>query len=327
MTLAANRMAAALGTLGAVAAVTAGSAAPLGAGEENSVLLVIERVEDDLTPEAAFFLFIEVDIPNVPGVTSVTVLPPAGDPLVLENEDGARWAEEMDFADLASVLAVAHGTWTIDVAGGAPSESTFTIAASSIIDGDIFAVASMIAPASGASGVEPDVVFAWNDPTGGGAADAIFVSAEDDDGTTIQDDNSLFGSITVNDTTWDPPLDLADGGNEFGVVYVDLDDESRAGGLVVQQGAITWGRSPFAPEGYPDATPVFVLASERIILFEVGAPCPADLSGDGSVSFGDILLVLSSWGKCKGCPADIDGNGFVAFSDLLAVLASWGPCR
>ncbi len=57
-----------------------------------------------------------------------------------------------------------------------------------------------------------------------------------------------------------------------------------------------------------------------------GAPCPADLDGDGSVGVSDLLELLASWGPCKGCPADFDGNGDVGVSDLLTLLANWGPC-
>jgi predicted outer membrane repeat protein len=54
--------------------------------------------------------------------------------------------------------------------------------------------------------------------------------------------------------------------------------------------------------------------------------CPWDLDGNGSVGASDLLLLLLSWGPCKGCPADFDGNGNVGASDLLALLVNWGPC-
>jgi outer membrane protein assembly factor BamB len=54
---------------------------------------------------------------------------------------------------------------------------------------------------------------------------------------------------------------------------------------------------------------------------------PADLDGDGSVGFGDLLIVLASWGDCPAppaeCPADLDGSGDVGFADLLLVLSNW----
>ena len=54
--------------------------------------------------------------------------------------------------------------------------------------------------------------------------------------------------------------------------------------------------------------------------------CPADFDGDGSVGATDLLLLLGSWGPCKGCPADFDENGNVGASDLLTLLVNWGPC-
>lgn len=53
--------------------------------------------------------------------------------------------------------------------------------------------------------------------------------------------------------------------------------------------------------------------------------CPADLDGDGNVSTGDLLELLSQWGTDGS--ADIDGDGVVSTSDLLILLANWGPCK
>ncbi|MCP3903611.1 MAG: DUF1566 domain-containing protein [Planctomycetes bacterium] len=54
--------------------------------------------------------------------------------------------------------------------------------------------------------------------------------------------------------------------------------------------------------------------------------CSADVTGNGTVDFGDVLAVVGAWGPCTGCPQDLDGDGEVAFSDILAVIGSWGPC-
>lgn len=62
-------------------------------------------------------------------------------------------------------------------------------------------------------------------------------------------------------------------------------------------------------------------------VFVAGAGCPIDLDGDGSVSIGDLLLVLAQWGPCPPqCFADVDGDGDVGIADLLYVLAGWGAC-
>ncbi len=54
--------------------------------------------------------------------------------------------------------------------------------------------------------------------------------------------------------------------------------------------------------------------------------CPWDLDGCDEVGVSDLLVLLASWGPCKGCPADFDGDDNVGVSDLLALLANWGPC-
>ncbi|MFM1869253.1 MAG: hypothetical protein RL591_2661, partial [Planctomycetota bacterium] len=41
------------------------------------------------------------------------------------------------------------------------------------------------------------------------------------------------------------------------------------------------------------------------------------------VGGGDLALLLSAWGTCKGCPADLDRNGDVGASDLAIVLSAW----
>lgn len=55
-------------------------------------------------------------------------------------------------------------------------------------------------------------------------------------------------------------------------------------------------------------------------------PCPADIDGDGGVTFTDLTSLLSAWGPCGGCSEDVDGNGAVDFGDLVSLLGAWGPC-
>jgi len=54
--------------------------------------------------------------------------------------------------------------------------------------------------------------------------------------------------------------------------------------------------------------------------------CPADLDGDGTAGFADLVVLLADWGPCRICPADLDGDGEVGFPDLVELLAAWGPC-
>lgn len=59
--------------------------------------------------------------------------------------------------------------------------------------------------------------------------------------------------------------------------------------------------------------------------FTVGAtPCPADITGDGSVTSADLGLLLGAWGG--GGPADITRDGEVNAADLAQLLGAWGPC-
>ena len=54
-----------------------------------------------------------------------------------------------------------------------------------------------------------------------------------------------------------------------------------------------------------------------------------DLNGDGVVSAGDVLILLSNWGpcdNCEDCSADLNGDCVVGAGDLLILLANWGRC-
>ncbi|MFK7959740.1 MAG: hypothetical protein AB8G96_04375 [Phycisphaerales bacterium] len=62
------------------------------------------------------------------------------------------------------------------------------------------------------------------------------------------------------------------------------------------------------------------------VRFVEASLCPADVTGNGTVDFADLLALLSAFGQCALCPGDIDLNGSVDFGDVLAVLSAWGPC-
>ena len=57
-----------------------------------------------------------------------------------------------------------------------------------------------------------------------------------------------------------------------------------------------------------------------------GPACPADLDGNGSVDFNDLVTVLGGWG-CSNCPEDINGDGITDFNDLVNLLSAYGPCE
>ncbi len=133
-----------------------------------------------------------------------------------------------------------------------------------------------------------------------------FVDADGPDGNpgTADDDLRLAAGsplIDAGDNTGLPPfvnLDLA--GMARFVDDPSTPDSGVGPGPIVDRGAYEF-----------EGTPIL---------------CPADVDGDGTVGFSDVLEVLSAWGACTGCPADIDGGGTVDFDDLLTVLAAWGPC-
>lgn len=57
-----------------------------------------------------------------------------------------------------------------------------------------------------------------------------------------------------------------------------------------------------------------------------GAPCAADLGGNGVVDGDDLAQLLILWGTAGGA-ADIDGDGVVGGEDLAVLLIQWGPCK
>lgn len=58
-------------------------------------------------------------------------------------------------------------------------------------------------------------------------------------------------------------------------------------------------------------------------LVEGGAPCPADLDGDGAIGASDLATLLAAWGTGG---ADLSGDGLTDAGDLAVLLASWGAC-
>ena len=53
-------------------------------------------------------------------------------------------------------------------------------------------------------------------------------------------------------------------------------------------------------------------------------PCPADVSGDGTVNGLDLGIMLGEWGGSGS--ADVNNDGIVNGSDLGIILRAWGPC-
>ena len=54
--------------------------------------------------------------------------------------------------------------------------------------------------------------------------------------------------------------------------------------------------------------------------------CLGDATGEGNVSLGDVLYVISVWGTSDPA-ADFDGDGLVDVDDVLILLSHFGePC-
>jgi hypothetical protein len=70
------------------------------------------------------------------------------------------------------------------------------------------------------------------------------------------------------------------------------------------------------------ATLVASVAARADVLF-VDDDAPSDPGpNDPLVS----SAILTSWGFCPGCAADVDGDDTVDFADLLLALSTWGSC-
>ena len=63
----------------------------------------------------------------------------------------------------------------------------------------------------------------------------------------------------------------------------------------------------------------------RVHLQHRAPACPADLDGNGSVDFADLVSMLSGWGQPGA--ADLDESGLVDFNDVIILLGVWGECE
>ena len=76
---------------------------------------------------------------------------------------------------------------------------------------------------------------------------------------------------------------------------------------------------------------LFILNGDEVpshaAMIQMAAWRTGDVDNDGDVDFGDMVVLLASWGECPpppvACPADVNGDGTVDFGDVLEVLANW----
>ncbi len=136
---------------------------------------------------------------------------------------------------------------------------------------------------------------------------------------TVGTDSNSIGSVALLRPSATTHL------NDMGQLYIPLEFTASGGTLVVSAPA----NANLAPPGF---YMLFILnqigvpSIARFIQLAASAPCPWDLSGNGSVDVPDLLALLAAWGTNPGGPPDFDGDGMVAVPDLLALLSAWGPC-
>lgn len=231
----------------------------LPARADNYVDVILLRADDQPFPNQAFLMAVDVGVGDVVGVTNVSVQ--AGSLAVpMENEGGPEWDSEEAFTSFQNMTTTINGTWTITVEGSSPSTSTFTLNASSLVDGDFFQTPTNVSPAHGATDVPADFEVSWTPPPGGTSADALAVSVGNDFGG--QDVDSLTGGVLITDTMWQPPMAFADGNYEVDVIYVNA-DPSFVTDLSTGD-PIVWGDSPLGGPPYPTGRPFLLLGSDTI---------------------------------------------------------------
>ncbi len=306
---------------------------PAGADSNGGVVanwaeLVMLRSDDAEAPGAfrmEFLVSLEAEV----GVTDVTVTTGGGSVWMLTNDidTPAEWYHGESKASAAAIVAETNGTWTVEISASSSSTTTFTVNTGGLTDADFFPTPTGVSPAYADTSVPSGTNVSWNDPTGGATAEALFVSVDSD--TLLQDDNTLFGSLLVTDTSWDPPLDLDPCTNVLEMDYVIADD-TLIGTYNVTAGSIVWEDHPISAgiPGYPASSPLLAHGSFTRVIFAVINPCAADANCDNTVGIEDFLGILAHWGPCVGfaCEFDSDNDDLIGITDFLKVLADWGPC-
>jgi hypothetical protein len=144
----------------------------------------------------------------------------------------------------------------------------------------------------------------FGDPALPGAFDVQVVNSISLVGQTLDDSGTsgLFAGVTMPNSDWDD-------------VFGDDGDEFNPLGTAVGVAHI----------GNP-ATPVMVRGNEGRTI----AAFLIDEAGDTWQNDGSAVQLWENmlW-TCQclpDCPADLNGNGTVDFADILAVISAWGPC-
>jgi hypothetical protein len=99
------------------------------------------------------------------------------------------------------------------VTGGAnASTSSFSLNANGLVDIDFPLSPTGLSPADGATGVSANTLLSWT-----AIPSQFVVSVFAEDFTSEQEANSVTGEISLNASSWQPPLALPTGIVEWGV--------------------------------------------------------------------------------------------------------------
>ncbi len=82
------------------------------------------------------------------------------------------------------------------------------------------------------------------------------------------------------------------------------------------------GNWPGSPNSFTQFPAVMLVDYVRVYQGNIG--CGIDVDNNGSVTVGDILLVLTEYGCSSGCLNDVNNDGGVNVSDILMILAGFG---
>ncbi|MEE8153453.1 MAG: hypothetical protein V3T53_00670, partial [Phycisphaerales bacterium] len=108
---------------------------------------------------------------------------------------------------------------------------------------------------------------------------------------------------------------------EEGVMY-DLNDFISGESRVLIEGATAINETSAIVANGDDAAGEIVA-----FLLIPAAPALGDLDGDCVIGAVDLIMLLTTWGRCADCDdcdADLDQNCVVGASDLLILLVNWG---
>ncbi len=150
-----------------------------------------------------------------------------------------------------------------------------------------------------------------------------------------------FVSASVGDYPWSIEFyEASDGGAgtvDYAVGASPFDPGATAGTLAVLRfealAAVSDGAALVTFRNNNPPTVISASANGSLIPMQwemaaitIGAACPEDLDGDGSVGLADLQILLSHYGETGASPADGDltGDGSVGLADLQLLLAGYG---